>query len=513
MEARMTGVQLRDYQQRMVDDIRGRWATDTRAVLGVLPTGGGKTEVAIAIVGTDASPARRVLIVVERKTLADQWVKRLHKHGIEDVGVLQGANTRRTWAPILVATAQTIKSRGVPEGVDLIVIDESHFWHGAHDDVLAQLSNARVLGLTATPLRAGLGLRFDSVVVGARIRELIALGHLVPGRYYAPGADQIAAALETVAIRAGDFATNELSKAIRSKMIIGDVVGSWQKRGEDRQTIAFCVDKQHARELAEQFIEVGVTAEVVVDDTPDEERARIFAAFDAGKVRVLSSVGVLSVGFDSPVASCAILARPTMSMSLYIQQGGRVLRAFPGKKDALILDHAGNTSRFGLLEEFDPPTDLSTVDKSTDKRKRRDSPEAWVCRACEAANTLADDICAECGEPKRRFTALVVLDGELQPVTYTPGEALSGPTMDEIRRGYLMLLWYGRAKAMRNPEGWAYHAVQRRFDIPEDKAKRWIAWDWRYEEPIAPDDECSRWLRADYQRAIIINRARGKQHA
>lgn len=506
-------VTLRDYQARMVDEIRRRWAEGNRSVLGVLPTGGGKTETAISIIEADATPTTRVLIVVERKVLAEQWVERLARHGLDRVGILQGENTTRLWEPIIVATAQTIRSRGVPEGVDLIVIDESHFWHGAHDDVLATLAGARVLGLTATPLREGLGLRFDCVVVGARIRELIGRGQLVRGRYFAPDADAIERALEAVSIRAGDFATGELSKAMRSKAIIGDVVGQWQARGEDRQTIAFCVDKQHARELAEQFLEVGVAAEVVIDDTPDEDRKRIFKAFDAGEVRVLASVGVLSVGFDSPVAACAILARPTMSWSLFIQQGGRVLRPHPGKSDALILDHAGNTLRFGLLEDFDPPTDLSTVDKSTDKRKRKDRPEAWVCKHCECVNAVADDICVECGEPKRRFTSLVIVDGALRSFEHRADDVLPGPTLADVKRFYLMCRWYGKSKGMNNPEGWAWHATQRRFDIPSVKAKAWIQWDWRYDDAIAPDDACSRWLKSDYQRTLVIRRVQGRSYA
>lgn len=506
-------VTLRDYQQSMVDEIRRQWAEGKRAVLGVLPTGGGKTETAISIIEADASPARRVLIIVERKVLCEQWIARLARHGIERVGVLQGENTTRLWEPIIVATAQTIRTRGVPDGVDLIVIDESHFWHGAHDDVLSTLGDARVLGLTATPLREGLGLRFDCVVVGARIRELIERGQLVPGRYYAPDADAIERALEAVSIRAGDFATGELSRAMRSKAIIGDVVGSWQARGENRQTIAFCVDKQHARELAEQFVEAGVAAEVVVDETPDEERKRIFTEFDAGQIRVLSSVGVLSVGFDSPVASCAILARPTMSWSLFIQQGGRVLRPHPGKADALILDHAGNTLRFGLLEDFDPPTDLSTVDKGTDKRRRKDAPEAWVCKHCECVNSLADDICIECGEPKRRYTSMVIVDGELRAIEHRADDVLPGPTLADVKRFYLMCRWYGRSKGMKNPEGWAWHATQRRFDIPLTKAKSCIQWDWRYLDPVVPDDACSRWLKADYQRSLIVKRVRAGSYA
>lgn len=271
---------LRDYQQKMVAAIRERWATSQQRVLGVLPTGGGKTEVAIEIILNGATPRTRALVLVERKVLAHQWKARLRGHGADHVGLLQGDNSIGLSAPVIVATAQSIRSRGIPEDVSLIVIDESHIWHETHDTVLHRAGSARVLGLTATPLRAGLGLRFDTMVVGATIGSLIEQGYLVRPRYFAPTSQSIERALAGVAIRAGDYAADQLSQAMRAKAIIGDVVGEWQRRGQDRQTIAFCVDKAHAADLAGEFAAAGIAAEVIVDDTKDDERKRIFDAFD-----------------------------------------------------------------------------------------------------------------------------------------------------------------------------------------------------------------------------------------
>ena len=494
----------REYQQRMVAEIRSRWAEGHRRVLGVLPTGGGKTEVAMTMIDGESG---RVLVVVERKTLVEQWVARMRGQGVKrSIGVLQGGNTRGADAAILVATAQTISARGVPEGVGLVVIDESHIWHKTHDDVLETLTEANVLGLTATPLREGLGLRFDAVVIGSRIRELQADGFLVKARYLAPRPEAIEAALEAVSIRAGDFASNELAVAMRNKAIIGDVVAEWQRRGEDRQTIAFCVDKQHARDLANEFVTAGIAAEVVLDDTEDGDRKVIFEAFNNRAVRVLASVGVLGVGFDAPIAACAILARPTLSYSLYLQQGGRVLRPCAGKTDALILDHAGNTHRFGLLEDFEPPTDLSMVNKKTDRRSRRASSGVWTCVKCEAINTNTVTICEECGTPRRRHSAVVLLDGELVNVMHADNETLPGPTVARVREVYLMMRHYGISKEMKNPYGWAWHAVQRRFQIPAYSAKEVIPWSWRDLIPVPPDEETSRWLTAEYQRQRITQR-------
>lgn len=129
-------MKMRPYQETMVAEIRQRWADGALRVLGVLPTGGGKTEVAIEIIRAEASPTCRALILTERKTLCHQWAKRLKLHGLAHVGISQGENSIALTAPVLVATAQSIKSRGIPAGVKLIVIDESHIWFRAHDDVL-----------------------------------------------------------------------------------------------------------------------------------------------------------------------------------------------------------------------------------------------------------------------------------------------------------------------------------------------------------------------------------------
>ena len=325
-------------------------------------------------------------------------------------------------------------------------------------------------------------------------------------RYFAPARTDVQDALDKVAIRAGDYATDQLSMAMRSKAIIGDVVGTWQRRGEDRQTIAFCVDKAHARDLCDEFLAAGIGARIVVDDTEDDDRVQIFRAFDDRQVRILVSVGVLSIGFDSPVASCAILARPTMSTSLHIQQGGRVLRPFEGKTDALILDHACNTLTHGLLEAFVPPSNLSLTDKATGRRTRKDREESWICRGCDAINALQNSICGECGLPRRRQTTAVVVDGELIEVDVSPGVVLPGPTIGDLQEFYLMARWHAAAKGLN--DGWAYYAAQRKFKLDEGAAKALIPWRWRAHAPLVPDPDASRWFRADFQRTRIAKRHR-----
>jgi superfamily II DNA or RNA helicase len=487
-------ITLRDYQRDMVASVRCAWEERVARVLGVLPTGAGKTEVAIALALEDMQRGR-VLVVTERKTLAHQWAQRFVRHGVGDIGLIQADNTRRAYARAVVGTIQSLASRGVPEGLSLVVIDEAHIEHEAHRRLLADNQQARVIGLTATPLREGLGLTYGRMVVGATIRELVDAGYLVPARTLAPGADGLATALEQVSVSAGDYSGGELSALMRQRAIIGDVVSTWQVRAHDRQTICFCVDKEHARMLAMEFQDAGINAAFVLDETPDEDRAELFARFDDREIRVLCSVGVLSIGFDAPIASCAVLARPTLSLALHVQQGGRVLRPFPGKHDALILDHAANTLRHGLLEDFLPPGELSLIDSHADRRKRREPLQAWVCPDCEAVNPAYADMCDECGRPRYRRTHAIVLDGELCEVPEIPGEPLPGSTPQEIQIFFLMALWQAEHMGLR--DGWAYYATMRRFGISPELTKRLVPWRLRNERPLSPDADATRWFRAD----------------
>jgi superfamily II DNA or RNA helicase len=498
-------IALRDYQRDMVASVRCAWDEGGAHVLGCLPTGAGKTEVAIALALEETHQGRRVLVITERKTLAHQWAQRFFRHGVSDVGLIQADNTRRICAGVVVGTIQSLASRGVPDGLSLIVIDEAHIEHEAHRRLLADNQQARVLGLTATPLREGLGRTYSRLVVGATIRELTDAGYLVPARTLAPGTDGLAAALEQVGISAGDFSGRELSGLMRQRAIIGDVVSTWQARAENRQTICFCVDKEHARVLAMEFEDAGIDAAFVLDDTPDEERAELFARFDGREIRVLCSVGVLAVGFDAPIASCAILARPTLSRSIYIQQGGRVLRPFAGKDDALILDHAANSLRHGLLEDFVPPRELSQIDSTADRKKRREPMQAWVCPNCEAVNPVWADMCDECGTPRFRRTHAVVLDGELREVAEVPGEPLPGPTPQQVQDFYQMARWQAEHIGLR--DGWAWHMTLRRFGIAPELAKRLVPWRLHDEKPIAPDDAATRWFRAERIRYLKGRRA------
>jgi superfamily II DNA or RNA helicase len=477
------GLVLRDYQRALVEDIRAAWSGGARSIIAWLPTGAGKTEVSAHLAIDEAKLGGCTLFVVDRKTLAGQASSRYSgRYGIL-TDIIRGEDTLiRGYAPAIVASVQSLKSRrdhadvqAALARVTLIVVDEAHIKFRHHEEIMSRIPGARVLGLTATPLRDGLGLVYQRLVKGPSYQKLIDDGYLVRPRFFMPHVQDVKRGLAHVGIAStGDYVTSELSELMRRKTIIGDIVSTWREKSSDRQTIAFCVDIAHSQALRDDFVAAGVSAEHIDMHTAEDERRAMFERFRRGDTRILCSIVVLAVGFDEPIASCAILARPTLSWSLHIQQVGRVMRPHEGKRDCLILDHAGNVFRHGKVEEFDPPA-LSDIDKTTDKRKRAElAADYFPCPTCSAVMSTRQRVCHECGREVARKSHVDFVPGEL---TETPTGTYKGLTDGELRELYLELRGVAEAR------GWkAGYAFVKLKDVYGFKAP----FAWNREPPREP---------------------------
>ena len=166
----------------------------------------------------------------------------------------------------------------------------------------------------------------------------------------------------------------------------------WQKHADNRQTIAYAVSVDHAHNLVNVFNDAGIPAAVILGDTNREERDRAIAGFRDGSIKVLVNVIVATEGFDLPDASCIIIARPTMSLALYLQMVGRGLRPKPDGGDCLMLDLAANAVTHGLPEDR---REWSLEPRGTQK----DGGEAPVviCPDCGAVSPASSHHCRNCG--------------------------------------------------------------------------------------------------------------------
>ena len=405
---------LRDYQENDLAEIRALYRENYRRVLLVQPTGSGKGFLAAFIVHSAASRNKKIQFWVNRRTLVHDMSERLERLGIDHGVIMASTSRRKPWLPVQVASIDTLRNREQPPPADLIIIDEAHFAvSDGWKQMMARYPDAKFLLMTATPIRLdGRGLMeiADVMVMGPSVQTLIDQGYLVPSVVYAPPAPDVSGVKTT----GGDFNQKALAAACDKNKIIGDIVKTWLYRSADRKSVCFAVDKAHAEHIAEEFRAAGVTATTVTDVTPDDERSRIWQDFDHGGLRMVTSVGVISYGWDHPICSTVVLARPTDSLGLCLQQIGRGCRPAPGKTHLLVLDHAGNTMRHGMYED---EREWSLSGGCINKRKVDDAPSVTFCRACFLTFRPGPDRCPACGVAVLKHKRTVqVVEGNLEEV-------------------------------------------------------------------------------------------------
>ena len=391
-----TNVRLRPYQVLAIERVRAAIRAGSKKTLLVLPTGGGKTVVAAAIIGSAYGRGKRVVFFAHRRELIKQTRAKLIDAGIpaEAIGIMLGAESHGLDAPIIVASIQTWARRNPPLA-DLVFIDEAHrscsnSYRTAIEHYASQ--GAVVLGLTATPFRSdgrGLGDVYDALETIAYPSQLVADGFLVEPKAFSVASDL--PDLSKVRTVAGDYRTDELAAAMDTPMLVGGIVEQWLKHAGNRQTVVFACDVQHSIHIAESFISSGIPAEHIDGETPKAARDAILARLASGETRVVSNCAVLTEGWDCPVVKCASLARPTKSVSLYLQMAGRILRPY-GEETAVLIDHGGSCIAHGLPQD-DREFSLTA---SRPKGKPGEAPHK-CCKSCDAIVPTSCAVCPECG--------------------------------------------------------------------------------------------------------------------
>lgn len=317
-----------------------------------LPTGGGKTVIFSHISSLGVKRQRRVLVMMHRTELIHQAASKMRTYGMVP-DIIQGNSEWYDITGCYVASVQTLSRRDFPE-VDLLIIDEAHHATAASYRKIIEEQirrGGKVLGVTATPVRTnGEGFQdlFEDLVLGPSMSELIAGGYLVPTKVYAAplGPDSLRSIKKT----GGDYNNKQLAEAVSQTIIKGALVEHWKKYAAGKKTVLFAVNVELSRRYVEEYRAAGVPAAHVDGETPADEREEIFRKFRSGEVLVLSNVSIATEGVDIPDCEVVQLARPTQSLSLYLQCVGRGLRPAPGKTHAIVLDHADCTLTHGFAE-------------------------------------------------------------------------------------------------------------------------------------------------------------------
>jgi superfamily II DNA or RNA helicase len=419
-----------------------------------MPTGAGKGTTIAVMVQSAADRGKRVLILAHRKELISDLSKRISWLGI-DHGIICAGYSEDLTKAVQVGSVQTVVRRidRIPEP-SLIVQDEAH--HLIRGNMWGRIvdawPDAYLIGKTATPARLGgeglgegHGGYFTDMVLGPSVADLIFTGYLSPARIYAP---PVVADLQGIRSRGGDYANDQAAAAMDRPTVTGDAIAHYQRLAPGQQAIAFCCNVNHAVSVCDAFKTAGISAELLLGNTPDREQ--VVADFAAHRIRVLVTVDVVSEGFDVPAASCAILLRPTQSLGLYLQQVGRVLRPAPGKEHAVILDHVGNVNRHGFPDD---PRDWSLDDRMRHS-KGTPAPSVRTCPECFAAFKPAP-ICPVCGAQCVPIKSRVIreLAGELQEMKRRTQQRQQQGQARTLKE----LIHLGQARGMKNPVGWAKH--------------------------------------------------------
>lgn len=385
-------INLRDYQNELIQEIRNDIRQEKSRILTVSPTGTGKTIMFTYIAKNAAAKGNRVLILTHRMEILQQTLAKLFQFGVQSGQIISGG--RITKDLVQVGMAQTVINRlEKMQKPDIIIVDEAH--HSVSNtfkSIINYWQDTTILGFTATPERldgSGLCEIYQSMIVGRQSNWHVESGNLAYPRMFHPAIEHDF----KFHTKQGDYDKKEMEKAYSQKVIIGDVISHYRKHLDRQPAVCFCVSIEHCEIMANEFRQAGYVAVVVKGDMKREDREAAINGLSTGAVHIVCSCDVISEGVDVPTLAGAILLRKTQSLGLYLQWIGRALRPAEGKNHAIILDHAGNYKIHGHpLQERE--WSLESVKRS--QRKNEKPLETTSCPKCGGIFPGKPRICPEC---------------------------------------------------------------------------------------------------------------------
>ena len=453
-------MELRDYQKRAVIDLRNSFKANNKNVLFVLPTGGGKTFTFTWMAKSAQAKGLRVWVLAHRDSLIRQASAAFSQFEI-DHGIIK-AGYPKTDSDVQICSVQTVVNRlDAVAAPDLIIIDEAHHAvAGQWQKVIDHYPSAFVLGVTATPCRTdgrGLSDVFDIMIEGPSIQDLIGMGFLVTPELYAP---PMKVDLSGVSTSMGDFNKKEVAVAMDKPHITGDAVQHYRDLCDGVPAVAFCINVQHAHNVAAEFRAAGYSAEAIDGTMHIDHINQVLADLGSGKVQVVASCDLISEGTDIPKIGCAILLRKTQSKSLYLQQVGRALRPAEGKDYAIILDHVGNWKQHGL-----PTDEQSWTLKGKKKRKKKEEEETIKTTQCSTCFFVFEydpsmPECPACASPIKRGKRKRSMEGDKDIELVEVTEAKKKEKKLQEWACETLEDWYALAKQRGYKPGWAWYRWQ-----------------------------------------------------
>lgn len=342
---------LRDYQADMIKAVRRAIGAGRRRMYCSLPTGCGKTRVAAELVYAASQGERRTLWLVHRRELVRQAYDAIVERGVESVGIVM-ANERDVDSTVVVASIQSLRGSEKIEQlgkIDRVIIDECHHVSpgSLYDTVINSLpDDVVVVGITATPYRADRKSMQELLPYCAYERDIPTMineGWLCGIRHRTIVLDDLDLTTEKMVRSLGDidFDMKTVAPKVEEPVIVADTVANSLDYLDGRQTIVFAASVNHAHLLATAYTQSGVKAAAVDGSMPLAQRDEILRQWKTGEIQAVTNCAVLTEGFDYPSIAAVVVARPTLSVGLYLQMIGRGTRLASGKEDCIILDVTG----------------------------------------------------------------------------------------------------------------------------------------------------------------------------
>ena len=361
--------------------------TGHRRIIVQSPPRTGKTVVMSEIARRATVKNRRVLFLIHRQEVLEQANATFKEQGVDFDLLTSG---------MVQTLTRRVDKLDAPH---IILVDEAHHvLSKSYRRILDKFKDAYVLLFTATPVRLGreqLDQVADDIVLGKSIKELTAAGFLAPFRYYQPPAGFNQSELKLSST--GDYTNKSITSALQS-CLYGDLVSHYKRLAAGKQAVCYCHSIDAAKHAAAEFNKNGIAAAEVDGTTPRSERDELVKKFRAGVIKVMVNVNLFTEGVDLPDVDAVILARPTSSLSLYLQFAMRCLNPRAGKV-AVIIDHANNVEKFGYLDSERNWLQLVKTGAKTRKNAETDNFNIVTCETCFAvleSRTIKAGTCPYC---------------------------------------------------------------------------------------------------------------------
>lgn len=487
---------LRPYQNEAIEGIQKKFREGKRSIALVLTCGAGKTVIASRMIQMAVQNKKRILFLAHRTFLITQCRDKLLKFGVPAGIIKSGFKEDRT-QKVQIASIQTIRNRPLPIA-DIIIIDECH--NALSKEYLKVIDQYKknksfFIGLTASPFRTkkteGLDLIFEDYVSPINVQQMVDKGYICESKVFLA---KKFIDTSNVAKSKGDFDISELSKLFDTNDAYKNFIDAYHTHIGNKKTIIFCVNKHHCKNAHEALIKEGYKGNYITESTSESDRRLFLGLLENGTYDYVINCFVLGEGLDIPSVTAIVLLYDTISRIKYMQTANRGCRILPEeecvpfekrkKKFFTVLDMAGNTMRFGHLEQ---PFEISLAPKST-KEKSGVAP-IKACTSCGFMMAVQLRKCPECGlEMEVKKTK-----AEIEQETFVELDKRKMEVQKYLSYGkdkwHLipsdMLVEYAKAKGFPQPKGWSNHVllergegvkkvVIRNYDEPD--YYKWCGW-------------------------------------